>query len=122
MADWMRNTVESTLGPAIATVIHRIETRTPTGGRTFTWATGAYSYCSIGAMSASDLDLAGRMEARATVACRVSAELDVDTHDRVSVTDAGADELDGTWEVTAVLTGYPMVDRLLYLNRVETTG
>jgi head-tail adaptor len=119
MADWMRTTVESTLGPAKATRQDRIETRTPTGGVTFTWVGGGFSYCNIASMSQEDLDIAGRMGAHGTVACRVMAAFDVDKSDRIVVSDSGADELDGTWEVTAVLTGYPHVDRLLYLGRLS---
>jgi len=119
MADWMRNTVETTLGPAKATKQGRTETRTPTGGRTFTYADGAWSYCTIAPMTADEMQHADRLQARGSVACRVSADLDVDASDRIKITDAGADELDGIWEVTAVVTGYPMVDRLLYLVRVQ---
>lgn len=122
MADWMRNTVESTLGPAKATISRRTETRTPTGGRTYTWASGQWGYCNIAPMTSEDLELAGRMSARGTVACRISADLDVDLFDRITVSDAGVDELDGLWEVTAVLTGFPVVDRLLYLARLSTTA
>ena len=122
MADWMRHTVESTLGPAKATVLKRVEARTPTGGRTYTWASGLWSYCNIAPMTADDLELAGRMAARGTVTCRISADLDGDPHDRITIVDAGVDELDGTWEVTGVLTGYPVVDRLLYLGRIETAA
>lgn len=117
MADWMRATVDSTLGPAQAIRQTRIETRTPTGGRTFTWQDGTASWCNIGAMSQEDLEMAGRLEARGSVACRVSSSFDVDKQDRIKVIDSGADELDGIWEVTASLVGYPQVDRLLYLAR-----
>jgi hypothetical protein len=68
-------------------------------------------------MSAEDLLLAERMAARGTVSCRVSADLDVDNADRIVISDTGVDELDGTWEVTAVLTGSVVVDRLCYLAR-----
>lgn len=119
MADWMRNTVESTLGPATATRQVRTEVRTPTGGRTYTWTTTGMSYCNIAPMSAQDIDIAGRLDARGSVACRVSFDLDVDAHDRIVVAGTDTDELDGTWEVTAVQTGYPVVDRLLYLDRVD---
>lgn len=118
MADWMRSVVESTLGPAKATRLVRTAVRTPTGGTAYTWADGAWSFCSIAPMSAEDLELAGAMAARGTVACRISADLDVDTANRVRISDTDADELDGEWEVTAVLTGYPVVDRLLYLARI----
>lgn len=117
MADWMRNTVETTLGPAKATVQTRTEIRTPTGGRTYTWAPGFWGYCNVAPMSAQELELAGRMEVEGTVSCRISANLDVHEHDRIDITDTGADELDGMWEITAVLTGFPHVDRLLYLRR-----
>ena len=119
MADWMKETVNSTLGPAKATRQTKQTTRTPTGGTTITWVNGGFSYCNIGSMSQEDLDLAGRMEARGTVACRVSASFDVDKSDRVVVSDSGSDELDGAWEVTAVMVGYPQVDRLLYLARLS---
>lgn len=115
----MRNTVESTLGPALATLQTRMSARTATGGRTFTYVAGASSYCTIAPMSADEMELAGRMNVRGTVSCRVSADLDVDATDRIVISDAGADELDGVWEVTAVLTGYPVVDRLLYLERAD---
>lgn len=118
MADWMRTTVDSTLGPAKATKQTRQEVRTPTGGRTFTFVPGGFSYCNIAPMSQDDIEMAGRLEARGSMACRVSASFDVDKTDRIVVTDTGMDELDGEWEVTAVLTGYPVVDRLLYLARV----
>lgn len=118
MADWMRSVVESTLGPAKATLQTRVEHRTPTGGSTFTWVNGPFSYCNIAPMNREELDLAARMSVPGTVSCRVSADFDVDQHDRIVISDTGgADELEGTWEVTAVMTGYPMVDRLLYLGR-----
>ena len=119
MADWMRSTVESTLGPAKATRQTRTETRTPTGGRTYTFTAGAWSYCNIAPMNARELEHASRIEARGSVSCRVSADVDFDASDRIVVSDSGADELDGLWEVTAVVTGYPVVDRLLYLDRVQ---
>lgn len=119
MADWMKNTVESTLGPAKATRQVRIETRTPTGGRTFTYNDGGWSYCNIAPMSVRELDLAGRMGVEGSVSCRISADLDIDQTDRVRIEDSGADEMDGIWEVTAVLTGHPFVDRLLFLTRAE---
>jgi len=119
MADWMRETVNSTLGPAKATRQTKTPVRTPTGGTTYTWTSLGFSYCNIAPMSQEDLDLAGRMEARGSVACRVTLTFDVDKGDRIVISDTGADELDGTWEVTAVLTGYPPVDRLLYLARMS---
>lgn len=123
MADWMRNTVESTLGPAKATRRTKVPTRTPTGGTTYTWADGDWSYCNIAPMGSEELELAGRMEVRGTHACRVSFEFDVDHGDRIVISDAaGADELEGEWEVTSVLTGFPPVDRLLYLARTTTNA
>lgn len=119
MADWMRNTVETTLGPAKAIRQVRTEVRTPTGGRTYTYADGAFSYCNIAPMNATEMQHADRLQARGSVAARVSADVDFDATDRIRVEDAGADELDGVWEVTAVVTGYPVVDRLLYLDRVQ---
>lgn len=117
--NWMQAVVQTTLGPAKATVQTRVQARTPTGGQTFTWVPGDWSYCNIAPMSARDIDLAGRMNAIGTVTCRISAILDVDPHDQIVISDTGADELDGRWEVTAILTGYPIVDRLLYLARLE---
>lgn len=119
MADWMRSTVQTTLGPAKATVMVRVESRTPTGGTTFTYAGTLWGYCTIGPMSTEELELSGRMNAKGTVSCRVAADLDVDPHDRVVISDTSVDELDGTWEVTAVMTGFPVVDRLLFLGRVQ---
>lgn len=119
MADWMKETVNSTLGPAKATRRVKVPVRTPTGGTTYTWSDAGFSYCNIAAMSAEDLELAGRMEARGTVSCRVAASFDVDKSDRIVISDSGADELDGEWEVTASLTGFPHVDRLLYLARLS---
>lgn len=115
--NWMQDTVASTLGPAKATRQTRIETRTPTGGTTFGWATAGWGYCSIAPMSADEVDLAGRMSVRGTHTCRVAAAFDVDQTDRITIGDTGADELDGLWEVTGVITGSPMVDRLLYISR-----
>lgn len=117
MADWMRATVQSTLGPATATVSTRTAVRTPTGGTSYTWTPGGYSFCTLAPMTADEIDLAGRLSVRGTLSCRISANLDVDAQDRITIADAGADELDGVWEVTAVMTGFPMVDRLLYLAR-----
>lgn len=114
----MRESVTRTLGPATATRQLRTETRTPTGGRDYTWAPdGDPVNCSIAPMGSRELELAGRLEVEGTVSCRVPWDFDVDEADRVVVAGTGADELDGTWEVTAVLTGSPVVDRLLYLAR-----
>lgn len=119
MADWMRSTVQSTLGPAKATIKTRVETRTPTGGTLFTYVNGPFGYCSIGPMTTEELELSGRMGAKGTVSCRVASYLDVNPHDRISITDTGVNELDGIWEVTAIMTGFPVVDRLLFLGRVQ---
>jgi head-tail adaptor len=124
MADWMREVVDSTLGPAKATRQIRTEHRTPTGGTTYTWNDGSWSYCNVAPMASDELELAGRMEVKGTVSCRVSAMLDVDTHDRIKISDTEVDELDGDWEVTAVMTSSTVVDRLLYLSRIggESAG
>jgi SPP1 family predicted phage head-tail adaptor len=118
MADWMRNTVETTLGPAKATVQTRTETRTPTGGTTYAYSDGAWSYTNVAPMTTEEMEHAGAMGVSASVAARVSFELDVDPEQRIRISDTGADELDGVWSVKAVLTGFPPVDRLLYLARI----
>lgn len=118
MAEWMRNTVETTLGPAKAFVQMRTEQRTATGGVTYAYADGAWSYTNVAPMTAEEIEHAGAMGVKASIAARVSFDLDVDPEMRVRIADTGADELDGTWHVAAVLTGYPPVDRLLYLARI----
>jgi hypothetical protein len=99
MALWMRQTVDSTLGPARAYVQTRTEVRTPTGGTTYAYTDGDFSYCNVAPMSAEELEHAGAMDMR------------------IRIVDTGLDELDGVWSVKAVLTGHPSVDRLLYLAR-----
>lgn len=118
MQDWMRHTVESTLGPAKAYRRTRSETRTRTGGTTFTWADGDWSYCTVATLSGDESELAGRLASRATVTCRVSISLDVDPPDRIRIEDTGTDELDGEWEVVYVAVASMPTDRLLYLARV----
>jgi head-tail adaptor len=117
MADWMRTTVESTLGPAKATRRVRTATRTPTGGTTYAYADGAFSYCSIAPMSGDELELAGKLGIRASITCRVSFDLDVDNNDRIVISDTETDELDGEWEVTYIAVSSPAIDRLLWLSR-----
>ena len=117
-AEWMGNVVETTLGPAKATRQTRQSVRTPTGGVTYTYQDAGWSYCNIAPMSAEEIELSGRMGVRGTFTCRISKDLDVDQGDRIVISETGGfDELDGAWEVTAVMTGFPMVDRLLYLAR-----
>jgi head-tail adaptor len=118
MADWMRNTVESTLGPGKAFLQVRQEHRTPTGGTTYTWTDGPWSYCAIASMSHDELEMAGAMGLQANVSCRVGADLDVDPEHRIRVEGSGADELEGVWQVKSILAGHPFTDRLLYLARI----
>jgi SPP1 family predicted phage head-tail adaptor len=117
MALWMRQTVDSTLGPARAYVQTRTEVRTPTGGTTYAYTDGDFSYCNVAPMSAEELEHAGAMGVQAAFSCRVSLDMDVDPDMRIRIVDTGLDELDGVWSVKAVLTGHPSVDRLLYLAR-----
>lgn len=117
MADWMAAVVESTLGTARAYKRVGTPVRTPTGGTTMTWADAGFSYCNIAPMDGEEIELAGKMSARGTVSCRVRKDFDVDQGDTIRVEGTGMDELDGTWQVTAILVTSPVVDRLLFLAR-----
>lgn len=117
MADWMKNVVETTLGPAKASLKVPTQHRTPTGGYTTTYVDGPFSYCNIGAASASEIEIAQRLGYQGNIVCRVSLDFDVDPGNRIVVSDSGADELDGEWEVSGISVGFPAVDRLLYLYR-----
>jgi hypothetical protein len=118
MAEWMRNTVESTLGPAQVQVKTPTTTRTPTGGTTTTYVLGGVSFCNIAALSSEEREFAEQLGYHAEVTARVSLDLDVDPGFLVVVTNADVDELDGEWKVTRIDVGFPAVDRLLYLARV----
>lgn len=121
MAEWMRNTVESTLGPAQLQIKTGTPTRTPTGGTTTAYVAGGQSFCNIAPLSSEEQEFAERLGYRAEVTARVALDLDVDPGMRAVVTNSGTDELDGEWEVTRIDVGFPAVDRLLYLARVPTT-
>ena len=119
MVTTMRATVRSTLGPATAQLVARTPHRTPTGGTTYTWANaGAAVPATVAKLSAAEMEWAGRMGISAQITCRVPWDLDVDEQDRVTIAGTGADELDGTWEVTQVLVSSPVLDRYCYLSRV----